>query len=314
MQSLGADIREIGDATEQVITGKRDVIDLILVAVVSEGHVLIEDVPGTGKTMLARTLAAALGGSFRRIQFTPDLLPSDITGAQIFDQRSNEFHFRPGPILANVVLADEINRAGPRTQSALLEAMEERRITVDEATTDLPRPFIVIATQNPVELAGTFPLPEAQLDRFLMKIAVGYPSRPDEREMLRRFRRSTRWQDVSAITTPDALTAIIQRVGDVHVSEAVENYVLDLMEATRESPLIEVGASPRAALALTRASQAHALCNERAFVIPDDVRRLVLPVLSHRIVPTAQADLLGETAESMLDEIIANTPVFDTKE
>ena len=294
---------------EKVIVGKRDVIEQVAIALLCEGHVLLEDVPGIGKTMLARSLAGALGGQFSRVQFTPDLLPTDITGSLVFDPRSAEFTYREGPIVANVLLADEINRAGPRTQSALLEAMEERQVSVERHVVAMPRPFFVIATQNPVELEGTFPLPEAQLDRFLMRMSIGYPELEDERAMLRRFRMDLPLETISPVTTPEEMNALIAGVRRVHVSVAVEGYLLALIRATRHHEKIEVGASPRASLALSRAAQAFAAVRGRTYVRPDDVRELAGAVLSHRIIATAQADLLGQTATELIDEVVREVPV-----
>ncbi len=297
------------DQVEKVIVGKRHVIEQVVVAILCEGHVLLEDVPGIGKTMLARSFASALGGDFSRVQFTPDLLPTDITGSLVFDPRSAEFSYRQGPIVTNVLLADEINRAGPRTQSALLEAMEERQVSVDRERIDLPRPFFVLATQNPVELEGTFPLPEAQLDRFLLRTTIGYPSLEDERNMLRRFRSDTPLASVKAVTTTDELRDLIADVRHIHVGVAVEDYLLDLVRRTRDHEGIEVGASPRAALALARAAQAKAALAGRGYVIPDDVREMAPSVLSHRIMPTSQADLLGHSNEGLVNTVISETPV-----
>jgi MoxR-like ATPase len=297
------------EEVEKVIIGKRNVIELAVIALLCEGHVLLEDVPGIGKTMLARSLAGALGGSFGRVQFTPDLLPSDVSGAMVFDPRTTEFVYREGPIITNVLLADEINRAGPRTQSALLEAMEERQVSVERQRIPLPRPFFVLATQNPVELEGTFPLPEAQLDRFLMRLSIGYPDRDQERAMLRRFRSDTPLNSVSPVTTLDELQILLNDVRTVHIGVAVENYLLDLVRGTRNHESIEVGASPRAALALARAAQASAVIHGRHYVIPDDVRELAVPVLAHRMMLTSQADLMNQSAADSLDAVIAATPV-----
>jgi MoxR-like ATPase len=294
---------------EKVIVGKRPVIEEVMVAILCEGHVLLEDVPGIGKTMLARSFAAALGGEFSRIQFTPDLLPTDITGSMVFDPRTADFSYRQGPILTNVLLADEINRAGPRTQSALLEAMEERQVSVEREHIRLPRPFFVLATQNPVELEGTFPLPEAQLDRFLLRTSIGYPELEDERSMLRRFRADTPLSKVEAVTTPDELLALVADVRQIHIGVAVEDYLLDLVRRTRHHEGIEVGASPRATLALARAAQAKAAVAGRGYVIPEDVRLMAPAVLAHRIMPTSHADLLGQTNTLLVEAVISETPV-----
>ena len=293
----------------KVIIGKRDVIEQLTIAILCEGHVLLEDVPGLGKTMLARSLAGALGGEFSRVQFTPDLLPSDITGSLVFDPRSAEFAYREGPIVTNVLLADEINRAGPRTQSALLEAMEERQVSVERYRVSMPRPFLVIATQNPVELEGTFPLPEAQLDRFLMRLAIGYPELEDERMMLRRFRADAPLERVETVTTPQEMIELIAAVRTVHISEVVEDYLLRIIRATRQSDALDVGASPRAALALARASQAYAAVQGREFVKPDDVRMMAEPVLAHRVISTAQADLLGQSTQELIRNIVGGIDV-----
>jgi len=308
-RTVAAVAEQIIAQVERVIVGKRAVIQRVVVALLCEGHVLIEDVPGIGKTMLARSVAAALGGSFQRIQFTPDLLPSDVTGSLVFDPRSAEFSYRPGPIIASVVLADEINRAGPRTQSALLEAMEERQVTVERERVALPRPFLVLATQNPVELEGTFPLPEAQLDRFFLRTAVGYPTFDDERAMLRRFRVASPIEAVTAVTSPAEVMPLIAAVRGVVVGAAVEEYLLNLVRATREHEQIELGASPRAALALARAAQATAAMAGRAFTIPDDVRAMAVPVLAHRVIPTPQAGLHGTSKEELIAAVVAAVPV-----
>lgn len=302
-------MNQMRSQVERMIVGKRDVIDRLLVAVLAEGHVLIEDVPGTGKTTLARALALALGGSFHRIQFTPDLLPSDVTGSLVFNQQAASFDFHPGPIFANIILADEINRAGPRTQAALLEGMEERQVTAERATYPLPRPFLVIATQNPVELDGTFPLPEAQLDRFFLSTSIGYPDRADEQAMLRRYQVEDPLMDINAVTAPHEIERMVALTRTVHVGEAAEGYLLDIVRTTRDQADIELGASPRAALALMRAAQAQALIEGRAFVIPDDVRALAIPVLSHRIMPAARAELRGRSRQAILDEVVAAIPV-----
>jgi MoxR-like ATPase len=293
----------------QVIVGKEAEIDLLLVALLCEGHVLIEDVPGVGKTMLAKSLARSLDCTFQRIQCTPDLLPSDITGISYFNQKTGEFAFRPGPILSQIVLADEINRATPRTQSALLEAMEERQVSVERETLPLPRPFLLLATQNPIELEGTFPLPEAQLDRFLLRLRLGYPQGEEERTMLRRFRQNQPLAELQPVLQAEDGLALQQVVKEVVVSEPVETYLLALVQATRKHATIELGASPRAALALEHASQALAAIQGHSFVRPDEVKRLAPAVLAHRLLLSPQARLRGRGAEQVLHEVLENVPV-----
>lgn len=293
----------------KVIVGKESAINLLLVALLSEGHILIEDVPGMGKTVMARALARSLDSSFARIQGTADLLPSDVTGVSYFNQKRNEFEFRAGPIFASVVLADEINRATPRTQSALLEAMQERQVTVDGQTMPLPQPFMLIATQNPIELEGTFPLPEAQLDRFLLRMRIDYPGIDDERAMLYRFQEAQPLESLTPVLKADALIALLPTVRAVQVAESIANYMLAVVRATREHPALDLGASPRAALALFRACQALAATSGRAFVLPDDVKQLSQAVLTHRLVVSAQSRLHGQDAALILDEILERTPV-----
>jgi len=294
---------------ERVIVGKRDVIDLLLVALLCEGHVLIEDVPGTGKTMLAKSLARTLDCSFRRIQFTPDLLPSDVSGVSFFNQRVQDFEFRPGPIFAQVVLADEINRATPRTQSALLECMEERQVSLEGETRPLPRPFLVLATQNPIELEGTFPLPEAQLDRFLLRLSIGYPAEADEKAIVQRFRRGSPLDELPSVVGVAELLAMQRLVRDVHVSDAVEEYVVRLVRASRLHAALELGASPRATLGLYRCAQALAALRGRGYVLPDDVKTLAPSVLTHRIIATPQARLRGRGAADIVAELLSTVPV-----
>ncbi|GIW08131.1 MAG: ATPase [Dehalococcoidia bacterium] len=306
-------VRAVADAVrasvERVIVGKRDVIDLILVALLCEGHVLLEDVPGIGKTTLARSIARSLGCSFRRIQCTPDLLPSDVLGTTVYDARSSEFIYRPGPIHAQVVLADEINRVTPRTQSAFLEAMEERQVSVEGETRPLPRPFLVLATQNPIELEGTFPLPEAQLDRFLLRVKLGYPEELEEREILLRFRESNPLAELQPVVSADELLELQREIRRVHVSEAVEEYIVRLVRATRDHPTIELGASPRASLGLYRSGQALAALEGRGFVLPDDVKRLAPFVLGHRVLLKAGTRLRGRSASEVVDEVVGSVPV-----
>ncbi len=306
-------LREAADTVRsnvsRVIVGKASTIDLLLIAMLSEGHVLIEDVPGLGKTVMAKALARSLGVSFARIQGTADLLPSDVTGVSYFSQKVSEFEFRPGPIFAQIVLADEINRATPRTQSALLEAMQERQVTVDGQTMPLPQPFLLIATQNPIELEGTFPLPEAQLDRFLLRLRVAYPSFDEERDMLYRFKLDQPLDTLEPVLSADSLLRLLPVVRAVGVAEPVAEYVLKIVRGTREHPAVELGASPRAALALFRASQARAATQGRDFVKPDDVKALAVPALAHRIMVTAQSRLRGQDAEQLIHEIVSKTPV-----
>ena len=294
---------------ERVIVGKRAVVERALVALLCEGHILLEDVPGVGKTTLARTLARSLGGEFRRIQFTPDLLPSDIGGITYFNQRVGEFQFRPGPVFANVVLADEINRATPRTQSALLEAMEERTVTVEGETMPLPRPFLVLATENPIELEGTFPLPEAQLDRFLMRLSIGYPDEADEESLLVRFAGPHPLHALEPVVAPDDLARLTVAAREVHLGDDLRRYLTRLVRATRDHEAVELGASPRGTLALGRAGQALAALRGRDYVLPDDIKELAIPVLAHRIILSPEARLRGRTAPQLLEEIVAGVPV-----
>jgi len=301
--------QRVKDNIACVMVGKDDVVELLLTALFCEGHVLLEDVPGIGKTTLAKSLARSLGCSFQRIQFTPDLLPSDITGVSVFNQKTNDFEYRPGPLVAQIVLADEINRAGPRTQSALLEAMEERQVTVDGVTRPLPRPFLVLATQNPIELEGTFPLPEAQVDRFFMRLAIGYPDEDEERAVLRRFRESNPLGDLKPVVDADEILKLQKTVRQVFVHPAVEEYVVRLTRATRQHAAIQLGASPRGSLSLYHAAQAWAAIQGRNFVLPDDVKRLIQPVIGHRIITTSQARVRGRIASDILKEIGDQAPV-----
>ena len=294
---------------QKVIVGKDDVINLTLVAVLTEGHLLLEDVPGIGKTTLARALAVSLGCIFRRIQFTPDLLPSDVTGLSWFNQKEQAFEFRPGPIISQVVLADEINRATPRTQSALLEAMQERQITVDGVTRHLPRPFLVMATQNPIELEGTFPLPEAQIDRFLLRITIGYPEEDEENTILERFRINDPLPELEAVTTPEEVLQLQAERGEVKVVDPLREYIVRGARATREHSEIELGASPRATLALYQAAQAWAAINDRDYVLPDDVKHLAPHVLAHRLMISPQAQLRGRKIEELITDIVGGVPV-----
>jgi len=294
---------------QKVIVGKDAVIDLALNALLCEGHLLLEDVPGTGKTTLAKTIARSLGCTFQRIQFTPDLLPSDVTGVYFYNQKQQEFVFRPGPIFSQILLADEINRATPRTQSSLLEAMQERQVTVDIATHPLPRPFLVMATQNPIELEGTFPLPEAQLDRFLMKIAIGYPDEAQENEILLRFEREDPLEVLQAVVQPEEILEMQDAVRQVRVEESVRNYIVNVCRRTRTHEDIELGASPRATMALYRTCQALAAIRGRDFVIPDDVKAMAPPVLTHRLVVNPQTRLRGRRPEDVVREVVETVPV-----
>ena len=293
----------------RAIIGRSEVVERIFIALLCEGHVLIEDVPGLGKTLLARATARSLDGSFKRIQCTPDLLPSDVVGLHFFNQKLSEFEFRPGPVVANVVLVDEINRAMPRTQSCLLESMQERQVTVDWKTVALPRPFLLMATQNPIELEGTFPLPEAQLDRFLMKLRLGYPSVPDEAEVLSRYQQENPMDRLESVIGTAELLALQVLTRRTLVAEPVRSYILAVTRATREHPDIRLGGSTRAALGLQAAGQAMAVCRGRDFVIPDDVKSLAAPVLSHRIILKTEARLKGRTEEDLLREILESVPV-----
>ena len=304
MPSITEFATHIIDNIETVIVGKRKQIELMMVALLCQGHVLIQDVPGTGKTMLARAIAASMGISFKRLQCTPDLLPNDITGVSVFNQRTNTFEFQPGPVFVNVLLADEINRATPRTQAALLEAMQEQQVTVDGVTRPLPAPFLVLATQNPIEYEGTFPLPEAQLDRFLIRLSLGYPDSEDEGQMLRNLRKQHPIESIGQVVDGTEILNLHDAVTDIHVDQSLEEYILGIVRATRAHPDLALGASPRGSLALYKMAQALAALQGRDYAIPDDVKTLVPLTLAHRLIIKPESQLRGRTAEAILNEIL----------
>lgn len=302
-------IQSIIENVEKVIVGKRQVIEYFLTAILSNGHILFEDIPGVGKTMLSRAMAISLGMSFKRIQCTPDLLPSDIIGVSVFNQKTQEFEFKPGPVFANLILADEINRATPRTQSSLLECMEERQVTVEGVSVRLPKPFIVMATQNPIEYEGVFPLPEAQLDRFLMKLSIGYPSYEDEMEIIKLQRMRHPIEDLKAVSSLDEVLNLQEKIKEVYVDETIIQYILDIVSATRKHSDIAVGASPRGSLALFRTSQALAYIRGRDYVLPDDIKELAPLVLSHRIILKSESYLRGYTQKGVISSILSSIEV-----
>jgi len=309
VQDLASAVQRVIGNVERVIVGKAEPVTFSLIAVICQGHILIEDVPGVGKTVLTKAIARSIGCSFKRIQFTPDLLPSDVTGVSIYNQKSSNFEFRPGPIMAQIVLADEINRATPKTQSALLEAMEEVQITIDGNTYKLPRPFMVMATQNPIEYEGTFPLPEAQLDRFMMGIQLGYPKPADEINILDTHQLRHPLDDLEQIMTAEELIFIQQQVRTIHVDASIREYIVALANATRHHQNIYLGISPRGSLALLRAGQALAAIQGRGYVIPDDVKMLVKPTLAHRIIVTPAARVRSITPNAILDEILQSVAI-----
>lgn len=300
-------LNEVGKA----IVGKEEVLKLVLTTILADGHILIEDLPGLAKTLMAKSFATALGVKFRRVQFTPDLLPSDILGVSVFNQKTLEFEFRKGPIFTNILLADEINRAPPKTQSALLEAMQERQVTIEGKTYYLDRPFVVIATQNPIEQEGTYPLPEAQLDRFLVRLRVGYPTKQEEIEILkRRIKRKKEEVDINPIVTPEEVVKMQRAVEDVYVSDAILEYITDIVKATRESKReIDIGASPRGSLALLKLSRAYAALEGRDYVIPDDVKKVAVPALSHRLILKRELWYTRVSQESVMERILEKVPV-----
>ncbi len=297
----------------KVIIGKDREIRLTILALLCEGHLLIEDVPGVGKTMLARALSRSVGSEFRRIQFTPDMLPSDVTGVSIFNQKTMEFEFRPGPVIAQIVLADEINRATPKTQSALLEAMEERQITVDGTTYEMPRPFMVLATQNPIEYEGTFPLPEAQVDRFMLRIRIGYPAKPQEIDVLGRQAERHPIQDLQQVLSVDELREAQRAVREIYVDDLVKEYIVDLVTTTRDHPDVYLGASPRGSLALFSVARAWAALDGRTYVLPDDVKLLAEPTLAHRLIVSPSARIKNISASNIVEDALRHTPVPGTR-
>jgi MoxR-like ATPase len=309
MEDVQTIAQKIVDNVEKVIIGKHQAVQLTIIALLCEGHLLIEDVPGTGKTMLAKSVARSLGCKFRRIQFTPDMLPSDVTGVSVFNQKTLEFEFRPGPVMAQIVLTDEINRATPKTQSALLEAMEERQITVDGVTYPMEQPFLVLATQNPIEYEGTFPLPEAQLDRFMMRIGLGYPSASDEITVLDRQQHSHPVDQIEQVVSSDELVTAQKRIREVYIDDLVKEYIVGLVNATRKHPDVYLGASPRGSLALYKTGQARAAVLGRDYVIPDDIKALALETLSHRLIISPSARIKNVDPRAVIQEILDSIPV-----
>ena len=309
VQDLATAVQRVVGNVERVIVGKADSVAFSLIAVICRGHILIEDVPGVGKTVLTKAIARSIGCTFKRIQFTPDLLPSDVSGVSVYNQKTGNFEFRPGPIMAQIVLADEINRATPKTQSALLEAMEEAQVTVDGISHRLPEPFMVMATQNPIEYEGTFPLPEAQLDRFMMNISLGYPKAADEINILDSHQHHHPLEDLAQIMTADELVNIQQQIRSIHVDPSIREYIVAISNATRNHQNIYLGVSPRGSLALFRASQALAAMQSRGYVIPDDIKLLAKPTLAHRIIVTPAARVRAITSTIILDEILQSIPV-----
>ncbi len=306
-------IQRVVENVEKVIIGKRHEVEMTLLALLCEGHLLIEDVPGVGKTMLARAIAKSVGCSFRRIQFTPDMLPSDVTGVSVFNQKTREFEFRPGPVMAQIVLADEINRATPKTQSALLEAMEERQVTVDGVTYPMEKPFLVLATQNPIEYEGTFPLPEAQIDRFMMRISLGYPSPADEMRVLESQRERHPLEDLGQVVSGEELRAAQAAVKTIYSDELIKEYIVDLANASRRHPDIYLGVSPRGSLALFKTSRAHAAMQGRTYVIPDDVKKLLEATFAHRLIISPSARIKNVEARAVVEQIASSVPVPGTR-
>jgi MoxR-like ATPase len=309
MPPIDSFVDRIVQNVEQVIVGKRESIKFLMVALLCEGHVLLEDVPGVGKTMLARSIAISLGGLFRRLQCTPDLLPNDVTGVSVYNQKNSQFEFRPGPVFVNILLADEINRATPRTQSSLLEAMQEQQVTVDGLTHPLPRPFLVLATQNPIEYEGTFPLPEAQLDRFLIRLTMGYPSPADEKTLLVNLRREHPILHLGQVAECAELLDLQKQVWEIHIDDTLQDYIVRLIGQTRVHPDLALGASPRASLSLYKTAQALAGVRGRDHVLPEDIKSMAPAVLSHRLVLRPEAELRGRTTRAVLEELLAATPL-----
>ena len=300
---------KISENISRVIVGKDQAIELLLVGLLAEGHVLLEDVPGVAKTLLAKSLAKSIGGSFNRVQFTPDLLPADITGFNVYDQKTGNFSFHPGPVITNILLADEINRTIPRTQSSLLECMEERQVTVDGKTHPLPAPFLVMATQNPIELEGTFPLPEAQLDRFLLKTRLGYPDKKEEIRILERFQEADPYQSLEAVAAPEDISELQKIRRRIRVSQPIREYIAEFVRLTREDKAIQYGGSPRASLGLMRAGQALAALRGRDYVLPDDIKQLAHPVLTHRLILAEEERLKGKSTGRLIENLIKSVPV-----
>jgi MoxR-like ATPase len=309
MQDVQSTGQRIIDNVEKVIVGKHDAVQLTIIALLCEGHLLIEDVPGTGKTMLAKSVSRSLGCNFRRIQFTPDMLPSDVTGVSVFNQKTLEFEFRPGPVMAQIVLTDEINRATPKTQSALLEAMEERQATVDGITYPMKRPFLVMATQNPIEYEGTFPLPEAQLDRFMLRISLGYPGKEDEQKILDAQQFQHPIEDLDQVVTVDELLAAQEQVKQVHVDNLIKSYIVELVSMTRDHPDAYLGASPRGSITLYKTAQVRAAMDGRDYVIPDDIKALAMSALAHRLIVSPSARIKDVDPRAVVEDVLQSVPV-----